>query len=224
MIADPQSGDVTERGSELTTREFAPLVLTDPSAMQSESIRGLRTRLIAQHVREGRRALTLCTPSAGTGCTFVATNLAVAMAQIGIKTALIDADLRTPGVAAAFGLPEDQPGLSDCLAGDNDGIWTGVASDLTVMTAGRPASNPQELLSSERFPALVKQLLREFELTIFDTTPANRCTDAQRVATVVGYSMIVARKHKSFFSDVSTLAKMLRADRSKIVGTILNEY
>ena len=87
-----------------------------------------------------------------------------------------------------------------------------------------PPANPQELLSSARFRDVVNQVLREFDLTIFDTTPTNSCTDAQRVATIAGYSLIVARKNISYLNDVKLLSNLLRADRSLVVGTVLNEY
>ena len=207
---------------------FSSLVVLQPGGVEAEAIRGLRTRIMAQHVREGRRSLAICSPSAETGCTFVASNLAVALAQIGVKTVLVDADLRQPGVAAMFGIADDNPGLSDYLADPSlrldDVVYGDAMPHLSLVTAGLPPHNPQELLSSHRFRALVDQLLREYDLTILDTTPTNACTDAQRVATVAGYSLIVARKHKSFMGDVATLAKLLRADRSMVVGTVLNDF
>jgi protein-tyrosine kinase len=205
-----------------------PLVLREPQNAKSEAIRSLRTRIVAQHVREGRRALAMCTPNKGSGCSFVAANLAAAMAAIGQKTVLIDTDLRDPSIAAAFGLAEDHTGLADYLADPAVAMDAIIASEvmprLSIIPAGAVPHNPQELLSSHRFRDLVNQLLREFDLTIFDTTPTNGCTDAQRVATVAGYSLIVARRDKSFVSDVRLLARMLRADKSTVVGTVLNEY
>lgn len=207
---------------------FSSLVVLQPGGVEAEAIRGLRTRIMAQHVREGRRALAICSPGADTGCTFVASNLAVAIAQIGVKTVLVDADLRRPGVAQMFGIGDDNSGLADYLADPalrlEDIVFNDVMPHLSVVTAGIPPSNPQELLSSHRFRALVDQLLREYDLTIIDTTPANSCTDAQRVATVAGYGVIVARKHKTFVGDVATLARMLRADKSVVVGTVLNDF
>jgi protein-tyrosine kinase len=218
---DP-SFDVAERAESWT---YPPEVIANPSSMESEAIRGLRTRIMAQHVREGRRALAICTPSEGSGCTFVAVNLAASIAQVGVKVALVDADLRRPAIADALGIRRN-PGIAEYLQDDvedlDDVIRSDVAPGLSIITAGSTPNNPQELLSGDRFRAFVSQLMREFDLTIFDTTPANRCTDAQRVATVAGYNLIVARKHKSFIADVSTLAKMLRADRSVVVGSVLN--
>ena len=215
-------------GDEVAPRFRSLLIMTEPECIESEAVRGLRTRIMAQHVREGRRALAICAATENAGCSFVAANLAVAMAQIGVKTVLVDADLRTPGVAAMFGLDESHAGLGDYLADSDQGIDAVIQPMslpcLSVVTAGAAQSNPQELLAGMRFKNFVDQLLREFDLTIFDTTATNTCTDAQRVATVSGYSLVVARKHKSHVKDVTTLANLLRADRSMVVGTVLNDF
>ncbi|WP_213980514.1 CpsD/CapB family tyrosine-protein kinase [Sphingomonas sp. dw_22] len=203
------------------------LVLADPSGIEAEAIRGLRTRIVARHIREGRRALAICGPSAGVGCTFIAINLATALAQIGIRTALVDANLRDPAIGGAFNL-DDQTGLTDYLSDPTTPIDTVIHKtrlpNLSIIPAGRLLNNPQELLSSEHFRDFTGQLLREFDITIFDTTASNSCTDAQRVANVVGYSLIVARKDSSYINDVATLGNLLRADRANVIGCVLNGY
>ncbi|MHA6720039.1 CpsD/CapB family tyrosine-protein kinase [Sphingomonas sp. RS6] len=204
------------------------LVLADPNGIEAEAIRGLRTRIVAQHLREGRRALAICAPSKGVGCTFTAVNLATSLAQIGVKTALVDANLREPAIGAAFGLSSEAPGLADYLSSADVEIDSIIhrsrLDQLSVIPAGRAVHSPQELLSSEQFRDVVSQLLREFEITIFDTTASNTCADAQRVSNVVGYSLIVARKDTSYIRDVTTLSRMLRADRATVVGCVLNGY
>ncbi len=220
---------LSDRQSDDTSPKFRSLViLTEPECIEAEAIRGLRTRIMAQHVREGRRALAICSATVGAGCTFVAANLATSLAQIGVKTALVDADLRSPEIASMFGLEEDRPGLGNYLAQPDMGIDAIIQPmslpNLSVISAGTQQTNPQELLAGNRFKNFVDQLLREFDLTIFDSTPTNTCTDAQRVATVAGYSLLVARKHKSHVKDVATLAGLLRADRSVVVGTVLNDF
>lgn len=204
------------------------VMVTDPQSLEAEAIRGLRTRLVAQHLREGRRSLAICSPAAGSGCTYVALNLAVAAAQAGIRTALVDTNLRDPMIADLCGLPLDMPGLSDYLGRDTlrlpEVVDTELMPDLAVIGAGEPPENPQELLSGARFRGLVDQLLREFELTIFDTSPANICSDGQRVATIAGFSLIVSRKHTTYVGDVKALAKQLRADKSMVVGAVLNDF
>jgi capsular exopolysaccharide synthesis family protein len=204
------------------------VMVSDPHSIEAEAIRALRTRLVAQHLREGRRSLAVCAAEAESGCTYVALNLAVAMAQAGIRTALVDANLRDPMIADLCGLPLSMPGLSEFLANDSlsigDIVDPDLMPDLAVIGAGEAPPNPQELLSGPRFRGLVDQLLREYDLTIFDTAPAKTCSDALRVGTMAGFSLIVSRKHQTYVEDMKTLAKQLRADRSVVVGSILNSF
>jgi capsular exopolysaccharide synthesis family protein len=208
--------------------EIESIMINDPHSLEAEAIRALRTRLAAQHLREGRRSLAVCSASSESGCTFIALNLAVAMAQAGVRTALVDTNLRDPMIADLCGLPLTMPGLADYLANDSVTMAEIVDSDLmanlAVIGGGEAPANPQELLSGARFRGLVDQMLREYDLTIFDTAPANICSDGQRVATMAGFSLIVSRKHSSYVEDVKTLAKQLRADRSVVVGSILNAF
>src|SRR5207302_11461126 len=74
------------------------VMLSDPQGSAAEAIRVLRARVQSEHLQLGRRALAVCSVGAGVGCTFVAVNLAVALGQIGIKTLLVDANLRNPAV------------------------------------------------------------------------------------------------------------------------------
>lgn len=204
------------------------VMVKEPQSIEAEAIRALRTRLSAQHLREGRRSLAICSATAASGCTYVSLNLAVAMAQAGVRTALVDANLRDPMIADLCGLPLGMPGLSDYLSGQagslSEIVDTGLMPNLAVIGAGEAPENPQELLSGAPFRGLVDQLLREYDLTIFDTPPANICSDGQRVATMAGFALVVGRKHKTYVEDMKTLAKQLRADRSVVVGSILNIF
>lgn len=229
-----------EQGVGAPTRALAPqdpssapppiesVMVTAPHSVEAEAIRALRTRLAAQHLREGRRSLAICAAASESGCTYVAVNLAVAMAHAGVRTALVDTNLRDPMVADICGLPLDMPGLAEYLADDSiamaEIVDTELLPNLSVIGGGELPANPQELLSGSRFRAFADQLLREYDLTIFDTAPANICSDGLRVATMAGFSLIVTRKHKSYVEDVKTLAKQLRADRSVVVGSILNDF
>jgi protein-tyrosine kinase len=208
---------------------FSPslVVRANPLEGPAEAIRALRTHLMAQHFQEGRRALAICSAGSGVGCSFIAANLALALAQIGVKTLLIDADLRAPTLGALFGATGVANGLAQCLASEgasfSDYIQSEIAPSLSVMFAGATPDNPQELLAGSRFRALTEFCLREFDATILDTPPANICADGRRVSTVVGYSLIVARCNVTYVDDVRTLVTQLEADHARVVGTVLNE-
>lgn len=202
------------------------VALASETNARSEAFRGLRTHIMARHVGEGRRSIVVCGATPGVGCTFVAANLSVALSQIGVKTLLIDANLRQPALHHIFRPSAPVAGLQQCLLGDDgfsDYIQADVLPELSVLFSGGAAENPQELLATERFASLMSFCLREFDVTVVDTPPANSCSDAHRVSTVAGYSLIVARKDQTLVSDIRTLADQLENDYARVIGTVLTE-
>jgi len=225
-VAEPMRG-----APEAQTFAVSPslVTLSRPNDEAAEAIRALRTHVMAQHVVLGRRALSVCAASPGVGCTYVAANLAVAMSQIGIKTLLIDGNLREPGLDSLIRPSSPSPGLQQYLSSDDD-FGSGfraeidVLPNLSLMFAGGASRNPHELLAMGRFEVLMNACLRDFELTIVDTPPANSCSDARRVSSVLGYSMVVARRNHSRVEDLKTLVGQLQGDGVKVIGTVLNEF
>jgi protein-tyrosine kinase len=203
------------------------IVLSDPFGQGAEYIRALRTQVMAQHTEAGRRALVICEAAPQLGATFVAANLALSLAQARVETLLIDCNLREPGVQHLIRPSRELPGLRDCLASTNgtvgDYLQADVQPNFSVLFAGSPALNAQELLARTSFEQVVKTCMRDFTMTIIDTPPANSCADFQRIASVAGYSLIVSRRHKGLVEDVKTLANQLRTAHSTVIGTVLND-
>lgn len=204
------------------------MVVHEPIGPAAEAIRLLRTQVISQHVRAGRRGLALVATAEGVGCTYIAANLAAALAQVGTKVLLIDANMRTPRVDQVFGLDAAAPGLSSFLtlqvARPERVVHANVLPNLSVMTAGPAVARPQELLSSHRFRDGTNTLLREYDLVLFDTPPANTNADALTVGAAAGYALVVAKRDTSYFSDVTTLVNQLKAARCPVIGSVLNEF
>ncbi len=204
------------------------VVLADPTGLKAEALRMLRTQIIAQHIKPGRRALAMVAPVDGVGCSYIAANLAVSLAQVGIKTLLIDANMRDPRIDQFFGLDAQAPGLSSYLtlqaSRPERVVHANVLPSLSVITAGPPVARPQELLSGSRFRDGINILLREYDIALFDTPPANTSADALTVAAAAGYSLIVARRDQTYVRDVATLAGQLTASRSATIGSVLNEF
>jgi capsular exopolysaccharide synthesis family protein len=204
----------------------ALVTLNAPLSASAEAIRALRTHVLTQHVQGGRRGLAICAASADVGCTFVAANLAVALAQIGLKTLLVDGDLRAPTIQTLIPPRTHSKGLAECLADlaphPTDYIQSEVLPNLSVLYAGERTGNAHELLARDQFERLMKECLREYDVTIVDTPPANTSADARRIGNVVGYAAVVARRNKSLVSDVKTLVAQLTDDHATVIGTIYN--
>jgi protein-tyrosine kinase len=209
--------------------DLSPALVTLDQAVngEAESYRALRTHIMARHVEGGRRALAVCAPTMGVGCTRVVANLAVALSQIGLKTLLIDANLRDPGLDQIFRPSRPVVGLQQCLSSDDTDYspytHTDVLPDLSIMFSGGTPANAQELLATDRFAQIMNFCLRDYAVTLLDTPAANRYSDAIRISTVVGYSLIVARRDKTLVNDVRTLVGQLENDRARVVGTVMIE-
>lgn len=204
------------------------VTLTEARPAEAEAIRTIRTHIIARHIKDGRRGVAVCGPSAGVGCTFTAANLSVALAQVGIPTLLIDGDMRAPQLDTMIRPQVETFGLRHCIEHDGppagDCIHMEVLPNLSVLYAGGHADSAQELLAGEPFRRLIERSMRDYEFTIINTPPANLCADARRISSLIGYSIIVARANVTLTSEVGSLAEKLHEDGARVVGTILNEF
>lgn len=233
-IASPQTALTVVQGGQgyVTRPALDPIsistdlvLLSDPESLAAESIRQLRARITAQHLSRGRRSLAFCSPHADSGCSFIAANVAVGFAQLGIRVLLVNGDMRGPGLDAMFGNAGAGPGLLQHLSGEERAesiVQFDILPSLSLVSSGGVSANAPELLSNARFGDFFNRCLREFDLTIVDAPPANLYAEAQQIAAIAGYAVIVGRSHRTYFNDVSELSRQLVADRVSVVGTILN--
>lgn len=229
VAADTRMTSVVDTVDPATLVRLSPLLkaVVRASNAQSESISALRNYLVGQHIREGRRALAMCGTTAGNGCTFVATNVALAAARSGLNTLLIDADMRDPGVDKML-IPDHEPeGLKQYLADTGDAaplVMAQVLPNLSILYSGGVADDAHDLLSSNRLALLFDDSVRTFDLTIVDCPPAANYSDARRIASLLRHAAIVARRDHSLAHDIRTLVEELRSDRVNVVGTVLNVF
>lgn len=204
------------------------LCLYQPDGERAEAVRSLRAHLLAGHLAHGRRSLAICAADEGVGTTYLAVNLAVAFAQAGISTLLIDANMHDPGVDKYIS-PEEMPkGLRQMLESDDpmsvSAIQPNVLPNLSVLYAGGTGPNSQELLASKQFKRLMDDCMRDHEITIVDTPAGKNYADVRRIAKSVRYAMLVARKDVTMVSEVRNLVDELESDRVHLIGTFLNEF
>ncbi len=203
------------------------VMIADPNGPRAEAIRALRTHLVAQHFHKGRRSLAVCAASSNVGCTFVAANLGVALAQIGLKTLVIDADLRAPGLDGFLPSPHASVGLRQALSSTDKNFSSQIENDVvqnfSIIYSGGRGPNPQELLAGTRFQDLMEFCMREYDATIVDTPASNIAADSRRISSVVGYSLIVAKENSSYVDDMRSLVRELTSDQVSVVGAVLTQ-
>lgn len=221
----PPTGQTNEAQTYRISSDVVTLMET--RQLEAEAIRTIRTHVMARHINEGRRGVAICAPSEGAGCTFTAVNLAVSLAQIGVSTLLVDADLRAPAVQEFIRPPGEIIGVRQYLMDGYspllDYVHENVLPHLSVLYAGGAHGPAQELLGGDAFKRMVESCLRDFDVTIFDSPPAVRYADARRINTLVGYGIIVARRDVTRMNEVSIVADQMHEDGVELVGTVLNE-
>jgi chain length determinant protein tyrosine kinase EpsG len=196
---------------------------------QAEAFRELRSRLLIEVLRDGPRcALAILSPDAGDGKTYLAANLAVSFSQLGERTLLIDADVRTPRQHHVLGVKQNGVGLSSVLAGFTDAATlvheVPGLPHLYFAPAGPIPPNPVELMQRPRFGQLVRELLEEFDHVIVDTPAAVRGPDARVIAARCGAALIVARKSRSRVAQLEGLLSALARGPAQIAGVVMNEH
>jgi len=158
----------------------------------------------------------------GEGKTMTASRLAVALAQDGKRTILVDCNMRKPNVHYIFKTSEI--GLSNILMDGCD--WCSAVhkcevENLTVMAAGTALSNPAEFLSSDAMKRLLEALRNEFDYIILDTPPVNLLTDSQVLSGFVdGYIMVVC-SGKSAREKTLRAKRLLQCAQANIIGVVL---
>jgi len=233
-IAEPEN--LTKKGPRSTlAREliiqngFSPklVVLSAPESLEAENFKTLKAQILFP--KNGKSPQTIMVTSAfpAEGKTFVSANLAVSLA-LGINehVLLVDCDLRNPSLHKMVGYSNTE-GLHEYLLGRGklpDLLVRTKIEKLSLLTAGSSASNPTELVSSNRMKKFLEEVKGRYQdrFIIIDATPCNVTAEASVLAKYVeGIIFVVMAKKTSretIQRNVETLGKR------KIIGIVFNGY
>jgi tyrosine-protein kinase Etk/Wzc len=223
-----------------------------PRKNDSEAERSYAGRLLCQleagsHIYEAYRALQIkfalangstvlksilvTSPNAAEGKTLTAINMAHAFAKNGVKTLLVDCDLRRPMIHHILGL-DQEPGLCDVLRNNIvlvekvAGKWAAPAPEnenLFVFVCGTLPPNPYELLNTQRMRQVLAEFKRQYDLVILDSPPLMAVTDSIVLGGEVDGVCLVIKSGRTH-QDMALRAKqLLENSQTNIIGTILND-
>ena len=197
-----------------------------PNAPETEAFRTLRTVLSLNEQSCDRILISSSEP--GDGKTTVSANLAVALAQAGNRTLVIDADLRRPGFTALMNL-KGQPGVADVLTSSEPPsisapplIHKTAVEGLDVLPVGLRRPNPAELLSSKTFVELLAWVDSKYDRVIVDCPPVLAVSDAQIVGQLVDGAILVVRPEKNHRRSVMRAVESFQATGCHVFGVVAN--
>lgn len=197
----------------------------DPQSVISEAFREVRTALLVSQAGGPPRKVLITSAHPGEGKTSVTVNLAITLAQIGHRVLLVDADLRRPRLHTITGCSNER-GLSNYLA-DAGTPWPEPMAthieNLSVIPSGPLPPNPADLLNSERFQAVQKEMEAQgFDQIIYDSPPVLAVADPSIIAGQADAVVIVAQAGSTARDGLGHAVARLRRVTSRIIGGVLN--
>ena len=210
-----------------TERDKYPIASIEaPASTLAEAYRTLRVSLSMLGPEAERRVILFVSAIPEEGKTYTSLNTAVSLAQQGLKTLLIDADLRRPSLhKALLDTKEIPPGLTDLFSGNttlDTAFLPTCVENLSLLPAGTRAPNPAELLASADLKGLFEELLKSHDRVVIDTAPVNAVSDTLVLAPHAHKTILVIQAGKTPRKAVLRATHLLRKAGAKVAGFALN--
>ena len=212
-----------------------------PKTMISESVRALRTNVLIAGGHEKAKTIVITSSYPREGKSMVSANLAVSLAQAGLKTLLVEADFRSPVLGSIFSI-EDGQGLTEILLGYcpwedtlntvtdmimgqmtmDDLMLTPGFDNLNIITSGSIPANPAELINSQRFIEFIEEVKEEYDIIVLDSAPVLTTADTAILGVQVDALLVVYRPELVSREVLKRTSDQLKQAKCNILGVILN--
>ncbi|MDB5821788.1 MAG: chain length determinant protein tyrosine kinase EpsG [Herminiimonas sp.] len=199
------------------------VALHQPYGPQMNVLRSVRSQLALRHDWSTAPGLAVVSQHENDGASIFTANLAIAFAQIHESVLLVDANLQRPHQDVLFNL-RSKSGTSDVLAG-RAGMDAIVRlqdlPSLSILPAGTPAPNPQELLCRPAFERLSRNLAERFSVVLYDVPALDEGDDALVVAAHAGDVLLVVARNTTKLADLVSVRDRLKDFGAQLVGSVL---
>jgi capsular exopolysaccharide synthesis family protein len=190
-----------------------------------EALRGVRLNVVHRHGSAGPVRLTITSPGKSDGKSFVASNLALAFADTGLRTLLVDGDVRRGRLHRTLGAAR-RPGLTDLLEGTvtwDRAVQTTPYKNLSFISCGFRSQAGPALLSSVTMARLLDGVRASYDAVVVDSPPLAAGADGLALATVTGSLVLVLRAGVSDRELTETKLGVLTHLPVRVLGAVLND-
>ncbi|MEH2363511.1 GumC family protein [Nostoc sp.] len=209
--------------SESTAQIIA--VRDTPHSLTSEMYRMIQANLKFLSSDKVLKTIVVTSAVPKEGKSTVSANLAAAIAQLGRKVLLVDADMRIPSQHHLWQLT-NAVGLSEVLVGqaEFDIAVSKVMDNLDVLTAGVRPPNPLALLDSKRMASLIENFSSQYnyDFVIIDAPPLLLAADALTLSQMTDGILLVARPEVIDSNSAAAAEEMLQRSRHNVLGLVVN--
>ena len=213
------------KGKEGNSYESGFVIVNEPHGAIAESFRTLRTSLSLLGRESERKVFLFTSALPGEGKSFCSTNYAISLAHQGLKTLIIDADLRLPTIGKTFFKNAFHQGVAEVLTGNctlEEAAQSSGVEGLHILTAGHRAPNPAELLAGQSFGDLVANARQKYDRVVIDSAPVNAVSDSLLLLKYVQSVCLVIHAGKTARRAVMRAVQRLTESGSRPVGFVLN--
>jgi capsular exopolysaccharide synthesis family protein len=194
--------------------------------MMTEAFRILRTNMQYMFRTKETKVISIISFFPGAGKTFIATNLAVSLAQISKKGVLLDLDLRKGTMSSHF-IKDKKPGIAHYLSDESMQIdeiinEQAVCENLDLISFGAIAPNPTELLLSDRLDELIAALKKRYDFIMLDSAPTGLVADAAVVNRITDLNLFIIRAGKLDRRLLPDLENQYQQKKWTNMGLVLN--
>ena len=196
-----------------------------PESPGAEAIRTLRTSLTLAAPPSESQSVLFTSALEGEGKSFCASNCAVAFAQLGLPTLIVDADLRVPMIGKIFGDKNGaHPGVAEVLAGKSfiEAARSTAIPNLSILTAGQGLGNPAELLSGTGFAQLMEEARKHFRRVVIDSAPVHAASDTLLLVQHVQAVCLVVNSRTTPREAALRAIHVLQEAGARMAGIVLN--
>ncbi len=212
------------RRREARRRPPERLILDSPHCAFSEAIRSLHTSLMLRGVGGTPKVVLVASALPGEGKTALALSLARMMASCGRRVALVDCDLRRPGLHKAFRCPRG-PGLVELLSGGatlGEVLRADPLSPASLVPAGRAGNTAPDLFASPAMSALLDTLSQEYDLVVLDSAPVLAVSDGRHLCRLADQTVFVVRWRDTRCETVAEALRQTVSPGGRIAGLVLS--
>ncbi len=201
------------------------ITMQDRHGVAAEAFRTLRTSIALLGGRESRKVFLFTSALPSEGKTFSSSNFAVTLAQQGFRTLYVDADLRKPAVSNLIFGEERKPGLTDVLLDEvplEQAVHSGNLENLTVLTAGKTAENPSELLSGPHLQRFFEKVRGEYDRIVLDSSPVIPVSDTLLLLGHTDVNCLIVRAQSTPKKSILHAIRLLEEVGSPPAGIVIN--
>jgi polysaccharide biosynthesis transport protein len=212
----------------LRAKEVHPDLLlqhTEQSPL-TETYRAIRTTLLLTRKRKKWNTILFTSPNPGEGKSTTTANLGIMMARNGIKTLIVDSDLRRPVLDVLFNQSQDNTGLTNYLNRKQnwrDAVRETSVKDLYLLPSGMDVKNAPELLSSNLMFRFIEEAKQAYGMVLFDSPPVLPVTDAAVLSTLLDAIVLIVRSSRTVRDDVVKAVQILRGMGGHMLGGVLTD-